>query len=303
MANYLVTGGAGFIGTHLVERLLSLKHTVTVIDNLETGQKQPCHAKTTFLKADISDDLLLEEIMPSMDACFHLAAIASVAKTQQDWIGTHKTNLTGTLKIFSAAKLKKTPVIYASSAAIYGNNASLPLSESALPSPRSIYAADKLGCEYLAKVVGLAAEIPTIGLRFFNVYGPGQCTHSPYSGVISIFTEKMLAHAAIPIFGDGIQTRDFIYIDDVVDGLLLALTQVSTTAPCYNICTGKQTSLIALHVLFETLTQQQIPLNFLPPREEDVMHSCGCPQNAAKNLGFMAKVPLQAGLEKLLKTL
>ena len=198
MALYLITGGCGFIGSHLAEDLLAQGHSVRVIDNLSTGKISNLPASRVptdceLVIGDITDKARLEQCFDGVDYCFHLAAIASVQLSNEDWAGTHQVNLTGSINVFDAARMRQVPVVYASSAAVYGDNAESPLTESAVLRPLTAYGADKLGSELHARVASFVHSVPTTGLRFFNVYGPRQDSSSPYSGVISIFAEKSIA--------------------------------------------------------------------------------------------------------------
>lgn len=303
MAKYLVTGGAGFIGSHLTKKLLNNGHQVVVLDNLSTGKKENIADNAQFIHDDILNQPLIDELIPKVDACFHLAAIASVEKCRQDWVGAHKTNITGTINILNAARQHKTPVVYASSSAIYGDNPHLPLKESEPPRPLSSYAADKLACEHHAYVASHLFGIPTCGLRFFNVYGPDQDPSSPYSGVISIFMKRAFENQSITIYGDGKQTRDFIYVADVVKSLILTLQHINTHARVFNVGTGQQQSLLELHKIIEKLTGRTIDIEFKPAREGDVKHSCANPQKAEKDLSFKSEITLEQGLKQLMNSL
>ena len=221
MALYLVTGGCGFIGSHLVEDLLNRGHRVRILDDLSTGKRSNLPAgapsrQCELITGDVIDRELVERCFEGVDHCFHLAAVASVQRSNEDWSGTHRINLTGAINIFDAARRQRVPVVYASSAAVYGDNADTPLQESAQLRPLTAYGADKLGCELHARVASLVHSVPTTGLRFFNVYGPRQCASSPYSGVISIFADRLTRAEPLVVFGDGEQTRDFIFVKDVV---------------------------------------------------------------------------------------
>lgn len=303
MAKYLVTGGAGFIGSHLTNTLLHEGHQVIVIDNLSTGKKENIANGVQFYQDDILNESLINKLVPQVDACFHLAAIASVEKCRQDWIGAHKTNLTGTINILNAARQNKTPVVYASSSAVYGDNINLPLKESEPPRPLSSYAADKLACEHHAFVASQLFNIPTSGLRFFNVYGPKQDPSSPYSGVISILMKRALEKSTMTIFGNGEQTRDFIYVADVVKALILALKHINTNACVYNVGTGTQQSLLALHHIVENLVAHKIDIEFKPARKGDVKHSCADPKKAYEGLDFKSNIALDKGLVLLMNSL
>ncbi len=185
------------------------------------GAAATCRAAATLIEGDVADPAIVAQATAGVDGCFHLAAIASVEKGVTDWLGTHRANLTGTITVFDAIRRhgSEIPVVYASSAAVYGDAATIPIAETEPRTPLSAYGADKYGCELHARVASHVHGIPTIGLRFFNVYGPRQDPKSPYSGVISIFCERIAAGLPIKIYGDGQQTRDFIYVADVVQAL------------------------------------------------------------------------------------
>src|SRR5580658_5449763 len=211
---YLVTGGAGFIGSHLCDALVADGHAVRVLDDLSTGKRANLPAGAELIEGDIADPAAVRQAVAGVDACFHLAAIASVARGVDDWLGTHRANLTGTITLFDELRRqpRPVPVVYASSAAIYGDCADLPIKESATKHPLSAYGADKYGCELHARVASHVHGVPTVGLRFFNVYGPRQDPRSPYSGVISIFCERLAAGRSVTVDGDGLQSRDFVYV-------------------------------------------------------------------------------------------
>ena len=183
MATYLVTGGCGFIGSHLCSALRSAGHGVRVLDDLSTGTEANLAPGADLVRGDVADAGAVREAMEGAAGCFHLAAIASVERGTRDWLGTHRANLSGTVAVFeAAARLGRIPVVYASSAAVYGDCAALPLKEDAPTRPLSAYGADKLGCEQHARVAGVVHGIPTLGLRFFNVFGPRQDPLSPLFG-------------------------------------------------------------------------------------------------------------------------
>jgi len=302
MASYLVTGGAGFIGSHLVERLCKEKHNVIVIDNLSNGKKENLPDEVIFYQDDINNAVLINQLISQVDVCFHLAAIVSVQKCQAHWVESHQTNLTGTIVILNAARKHKTPIIYASSSAVYGDNPNLPLKETEVPMPLSSYAADKYGCELHAKIASELFGVPTIGLRFFNVYGPRQDPNSPYSGVISIFMKEVTENLPLTFYGDGTQSRDFIYVDDIIEGMILALNKCDTSAKILNLCTGKKTTLLELHQIIEVIKQESIKIDFEPKRLGDIKYSYGSTLNAEKALNFKAKITLEAGMKRLFKS-
>ncbi len=220
---YLVTGGAGFIGSHVCDALLARGARVRVLDDLSTGRRENVPAGAELLVGDAADPAVVRDATAGISGCFHLAAIASVARGVEDWLGTHRANLTATITILDALRGRDVPVVYASSAAVYGDCPVRPIDEAAPLRPLSAYGADKLGCELHARVATHVHRVPTAGLRFFNVYGPRQDPRSPYSGVISIFCERVRSGRAVQIHGDGGQTRDFVFVADVVAALLAAM--------------------------------------------------------------------------------
>ncbi|QRM28271.1 NAD-dependent epimerase/dehydratase family protein [Microvirga sp. VF16] len=300
MSSYLVTGGCGFIGSHLVETLLADGHSVRVLDNFSTGKRSNCPAEVEIIEGDVADAALVADAMRRADGCFHLAAVASVELGNQDWLGTHRANLSGTIAVFNAARQGKSgrpiPVVYASSAAVYGNNPNVPLQEHATKAPRSAYGADKLGCEQHALVAGIVHGVPTCGLRFFNVYGPRQDPNSPYSGVISIFCKRLKTGEPITIFGDGSQTRDFVYVSDIARALIAGMEHASIDGNVYNVCTGRPTTIVDLAgKIAECLGVDARP-DFALPRKGEIRESVGDPIKASLGIGFSASVDLKLGL-------
>jgi UDP-glucose 4-epimerase len=297
MALFLVTGGAGFIGSHLADRLLALGHRVRVIDNLISGKRHNLPREAEFVEADIRDPAGLERAFRGVDGCFHLAAIASVQRSVEAPRETGDVNLMGTVAVFDAACRAGVPVVYASSAAIYGANDDLPLAEDALPQPLSPYAADKLSNELYARALGAARTWPSFGLRFFNVYGPRQDPHSPYSGVVSIFLQRAVAGRDLIVYGDGAQSRDFIHVQDVTRFLVAAMEKADPSAPVANVCTGRSTSVTELATLLVERYGGRIVHE--PARPGDVRRSLGSPERAAERLGVRAEIPFRDGLATL----
>jgi UDP-glucose 4-epimerase len=302
MAIYLVTGGAGFIGSHLCDALVGRGDTVRVLDDLSTGSRANLPVGTMLIEADVADPDAMRAALDGVDGAFHLAAIASVQRGVSDWLGTHRANLTGTITLFDSVRGRGTPVpvVYASSAAVYGDCPTVPIPEDAERRPLSAYGADKYACELQARVAGHVHGIAATGLRFFNVYGPRQDPHSPYSGVISIFCERLVRGAPIDIFGDGGQTRDFIYVADVVAALLGAMRHPSTDAPAFNVCTGTPTSVLDLALTIADLTGTAPDIRHLPPRAGDIRDSTGVPDRARAAFGLGTPVPLREGLRNVL---
>jgi UDP-glucose 4-epimerase len=300
MANYLVTGGCGFIGSHLIDSLVKDGHTVRILDNLSTGKRENIQHECEVIVGDVGDSELVALSMKGMDGCFHLAAIASVQQSNENWIGTHKTNLTGTINVLDAARHKKIPVVYASSAAVYGDNADMPLKEHAELRPLTAYGADKLGSELHARVASLVHGVPTVGLRFFNVYGPRQNPSSPYSGVISIFIKRLIENRSIVIFGDGEQTRDFVYVGDVARTLRSAMLNVGNVPAVFNVCTGNSVSINKLVKVILSINGLMVPVVYKKTRKGDIRVSIGDPTRTKLVLGISAKLTLVDGLRNLI---
>jgi UDP-glucose 4-epimerase len=305
MPLYLVTGGAGFIGSHLVDALLARGDSVRVLDDLSTGRRENLPSAAELIVGDVADAAAVAVAMKDVDGCFHLAAIASVQLGNSDWLGTHRANLTGAITIFDAARRAKpdrtVPVVYASSAAVYGDSTELPLAETAATRPLSAYGADKLGCELHGRVASLVHGVRTVGCRFFNVYGPRQDPGSPYSGVISIFFKRIGTGQGITVFGDGGQTRDFIYVADVVRALLSAMSQAPLSQErgepsVFNVCTGRTTTLLELAAAVGRVFGRTPDIAFAPGRVGDIRASLGNPGAARAALGFEANILLEDGL-------
>jgi UDP-glucose 4-epimerase len=301
---YLVTGGCGFIGSHLVDALSADGHVVRILDNLSTGTLIYKPPAVEFIGGNITEPEIVADAMDGMDGCFHLAAVASVERGNLDWVGSHRTNITGTVTIFDTARRADSPipVVYASSAAVYGENSDT-LSEEATPRPVSAYGADKLGCELHGFVANRVHGVPNCGLRFFNVYGLRQDPRSPYSGVITIFSNRLKEGRDVTINGDGYHTRDFIYVGDVVNALRAAMKYCSANGnmnDVFNVCTGVETNIINLAEKIAMLLRQRPVIHYGPPRPEDPRRSIGCPDKAHSVLGFRASTTLMSGLERTL---
>jgi UDP-glucose 4-epimerase len=300
MKPYLVTGGCGFIGSHLVDALIAAGQRVRVLDDLSTGTRDHLPAEVDLIIADVSDARAVAAATTGVAGCFHLAAIASVERCNQDWPGTHRVNLGGQINILDAARLQGFPVVYASSAAVYGDQPVLPLRETAVARPWTAYGADKLGCEQHARAGAIVHGLRSAGLRFFNVYGPRQQLGSPYSGVISIFADRIARGAPITIHGDGTQSRDFIFVADVVTALLAAMRHLereqAPTAEIVNICTGNAVTIRELCTLLMESAGRSTSFNHVPVRKGDIRHSLGDPTHAAERLSFRAQALFADGL-------
>jgi len=308
MARYLVTGGAGFVGSHLVAALHDEDHTVRVLDDLSTGRRVNLPPQIELIVADVTDPTAVAAAFDGIDGCFHLAAIASVERSHRGWVRTHQVNLTGTINVFDKAarqaqRRRVVPVVYASSAAIYGECRTIPIGEDSPANPLSAYGADKLACEFHARIAGAVHGVPTAGLRFFNLYGPRQDPNSPYSGVISIFADRLLRGEPVEIFGDGEQIRDFTYVGDAVAALRRALSAASTAAPVCNVCTGHGTSVHGLAEMIAGLCGARLVTQRRPARSGEIRNSIGDPRRAAEQLGIKAETALAHGLATTLDAL
>lgn len=303
---YLVTGGAGFIGSHLCEALILEGHEVIVLDDLSTGKRQNLPRGAVLHEGCITDYKLIRQLMTVVDGVFHLAAIASVTRSLEEWPQTHLINQSGAVEVMNAAARNGVPVVYASSAAVYGECDTLPLTEDVSTEPLSPYGLDKLACEWQAKIGARIKGLRSVGLRFFNVFGPRQDPKSPYSGVISIFADKLKLRQSLSVFGDGEQTRDFIYVGDVARALMLSMQRLMQESELWlvcNVCTGKRISVNELARQLCEAGDMEAMTERLPKREGDILHSCGNPEKAKRELNFEAEVSLKDGLIALWKSI
>jgi UDP-glucose 4-epimerase len=305
VTTFLVTGGAGFIGSHLCEALIARGDQVRVLDDLSAGRRENLPPGVELIDGDAADAATVRNAVEGVEGCFHLAAIVAVERGATDWLGTHRANLTSAVTLFDAISRlpRKIPVVYASSAAVYGDAETIPIVEATERRPLSAYGADKYACELHARVASHVHTIPTVGLRFFNVYGPRQDPSSPYSGVISIFCEQLRRGAPIDVFGDGGQTRDFIFVSDVVTALLAAMRQSATGASVFNVCTGIPTSVLDLAATIAELAGVRVVARHKPPRAGEIRHSAGSPVLSRNTLSLPAPVPLRSGLAQVLSWL
>ncbi len=305
MSHYLITGGAGFIGSHLADALLAAGHQVTIIDNLSTGTRANLPANAAFIEGDCGNPSLIAPLVHTVDGVFHLAAIASVQRSQEDWLATSRTNSLAAIALLEAIARRDSviPFVYASSAAVYGNPDVPLVSEDTPTRPLTPYGADKCACELHAGAARHVFGIPTLGMRFFNVYGPRQDPHSPYSGVISIFMDRLRHGAPIAIYGDGEQTRDFIYVGDVVTHLLAAMAllhQRTPDQPVLNVCSGHSVSINTLVATMVALLGSSSSVLHQDARAGDIRHSLGNPSQASGLLQQRANVSLSEGLQMLM---
>ena len=296
----LVTGGAGFIGSHIVDALVSDGCQVTVLDNLSTGSDLNLVAvmdQITFYKGDIRDRQMLERAAQDCDAIFHLAAVVSVAQTIEDPVESASINEMGTLYVLETARKKNIRrVIFSSSCAVYGDTPRLPKKESMPLNPCSPYAVQKRTAEHYMRLGYELYGLETISLRYFNVYGPRQDPSSPYSGVISIFMNKAVGNRSPVIYGDGSQSRDFIYVTDIVTANLLAARSASTSGEIVNIGTGSSVQINQLWDMICTLAGSTIKPRHQPARPGDIYASVASAGRAEKLLGFKIEYPFEQGL-------
>ncbi len=302
MPIFVVTGGAGFIGSHLTDALLAQGHAVRVIDDLSTGHRRNLDPRATLTQADICDAAALAHVLEGAAGCYHLAAIASVARANEDWAGTHRVNLTGTIAVLDACRNAGLPVVYASSAATYGNVGDAVAHEGLPCAPQTAYGADKYGSELHAGVGWGVHGVPSFGLRFFNVYGPRQDPASPYSGVISIFADRIASGRGVSVHGDGGQTRDFVYVADVVAHLLAAMAHLAAQPGTYvcNVCTERETSILQLAATLADICGAKPEVTHGAARAGDIRRSVGSAARARAVLGLVAGTKLADGLARTL---
>lgn len=302
MTKYLVTGGAGFIGSHLVHRLAGEAEQVRVLDNLSTGKRanlEPVADRVEFVEADLCDEEAVRTAVEGVDIVFHQAALASVPRSLKDPLATNAACVTGTALLLTAAKdagVKR--VIYAASSSAYGDQPFASKRETDLPAPLSPYAAAKLAGELYCQAFHASFGLETVAIRYFNVFGPRQDPQSEYAAVIPKFITAMLAGERPTIFGDGRQSRDFTYIENVVAGNLLAAQAENVAGRTFNVACGTQYSLLDLVDALNRLLDTKIEPVFEPPRAGDVYESLADISSARSVLGYHPQVDFETGLEK-----
>jgi nucleoside-diphosphate-sugar epimerase len=297
----LVTGGAGFIGSHLVETLVAAGCRVSVLDNLSSGKQANLGALVhpiRFIHGDIRDPAAVEEAVAGCEAIFHLAAVVSVPKTSKDPLGSSAVNETGSLQVLEAARaVKARRLVFASSSAVYGDEPTLPKREDMPTRPLTPYAVQKLTVEHYLRVYQSLYGLETASLRFFNVFGPRQDPSSPYSGVISIFMTQALKDGSPVIYGDGRQTRDFVFVGDVVQALISAATSSSAAGKVFNVGTGKSVTINALWEMIAALSGCSATPVHGASRPGDVPRSEAAIDRARADLGFSPRVSFEQGLK------
>jgi UDP-glucose 4-epimerase len=302
---YVITGGAGFIGSHIAEVLWKRGDEVVILDNFTTGKKEnlrPLLESDTVscIEGSVTNPDLVKRCAEGADGIFHLAAIASVQQSLLNPAASHEVNVTGTLNVLLAARecgVRK--VVFASSAAVYGDGPQLPKQEEMAPSPISPYAATKLAGEHYCRAFSAAFHLPTVILRYFNVYGPRQDPNSEYAAVIPRFINRILNNQSPMIFGDGEQTRDFVYIGDVVQANMLSME--NSVEGVFNIAYGEKISLNALVATLKDLTGTVPEPVYQPRKNGDILYSVADIQSARTVLGYTPEYPVKRGLQETLQ--
>lgn len=298
--NVLVTGGAGFIGSHIVRGLLERGDRVRVLDNFSTGKRGSLDGlDVEIVEADLRDASRLTEACRGVETVFHQAAFVSVPQSMQEPLDCFDVNVTGTASLLEAARkhgVKR--VVFASSAAVYGDSDAYPLSEETPLRPLSPYAASKRVDEIYGQLYTASFGVEVVGLRYFNVYGPRQRPDSQYAAAVPIFIRRLLDNKPVTIFGDGGQTRDLIFVGDVVRANFVAAAHPSAPGGVFNICTGNETRILDLVEILQDLFPSAPAPEFAAPRAGDIYRSIGSPQKAAETIGFRAEVSLTDGLMK-----
>lgn len=299
---FLLTGGAGFIGSHIVKRLVGEGAVVRVVDNLSTGQVarlENLRCSIEYVEADLADNLVSDEVVKDVDYVLHQAAIPSVQRSVRDPIGTNRANVTATLNLLeSCRKAKVRRFVYAASSSAYGDTEVLPKSEEMPPNPLSPYALQKLAGEHYCKLYYSLYGLETVCLRYFNVFGPGQDPHSEYSAVIPKFISKLLINELITVYGDGEQSRDFTYVENVVDANLLALQATKACGKVLNVGCGERITLNTLIQLLEEIVGVKAKVSYSASKPGDVRHSLADINLARRLLEYEPKVMVKEGLRR-----
>ena len=299
---YLVTGGAGFIGSHIVEALVSRGERVRVLDNLSTGKEAhlaPYRQSIDFVKGDIRNEQVCHEAMRGVRYVLHQAALRSVPRSVDDPLSTDDVNVHGSLVVLQAARTAGvTRLVYASSSSVYGDNPDLPKVETMATMPRSPYAVSKLTAELYCRVYTHTYNLSTVSLRYFNVYGPRQDPKSEYAAVIPAFIDSLRHGRAATIYGDGDQSRDFTFIDDCVQANLLACTAPGIDGEVFNVAYGEKTTINDIYGKISCLLGCDLPARYDPARTGDVRHTLAELAAARSRFGYQPNTDITSGLEK-----
>ncbi len=302
MRTFLVTGGAGFIGSHIVEALVRRGDRVRVLDNLCTGHRENLAAfgkDVEFIEGDVSDPTVTAEAVKGVDCVFHEAALASVPRSVERPMNTHQACVTGTLNLLDQSRRAGVRrVVYAASSSAYGDQPYSSKRENDLPAPRSPYAAAKLAGELYCQAFFHTYGLETVCIRYFNVFGPRQDPNSPYSAVIPLFITAMLSGRRPLIYGDGHQSRDFTFVENVVRGNLLAADAEGVAGLMFNVATGRSVTLLNLLAALNKSLGMNVEPEFKPPRVGDVRESLADITRAGRLLGYEPVVTLQEGLDR-----
>jgi UDP-glucose 4-epimerase len=299
----LVTGGAGFIGSHVVEFLVRGGHEVVVVDNLESGHLQNLASVKDQIAIETLDlgDWLQRQSHCNFDSVVHLAAVPSVQKSIESPVATHRSNYELSLLICEFMKGSNAHLVFASSAATYGKEDSVPISELAKTSPISLYGADKLASEYAFGVYQEIYGLNSYAFRFFNIYGPRQDPSSPYSGVLSIFINRVSSDSPITVYGDGNQTRDFVHVTDVAKVIGFAVENRPSGNLVMNLATGREVSLNEVLGILKSKSGKEVATSYTEARAGDIVRSCGNPSRLLELLGAnWSPTPIEDGLSDLL---
>ena len=305
MSRYLVTGGAGFIGSHIVEALLRRGDTVRVLDDFSTGRRanlEPFAGDVEIIEGDIRDTGTVARAVKDVDYVLHQAALASVPRSIDDPVSTNAVNVDGTLNLLHAsAQAGVARFVYASSSSVYGDSDELPKVETMPSNPLSPYAVSKLAGEWYCRVFGDVYKLPTVSLRYFNIFGPRQDPDSPYAAVIPIFLKGLTSKTSPTIFGDGEQSRDFTFVENAVNANLLACDADTTGGRVYNVACGDRFTLNLLYKKLTDILSVELEAHYGPPRTGDVKHSQASIEAISADLGYKPTVSFEDGLERTVR--
>jgi UDP-glucose 4-epimerase len=305
MSTYVVTGGAGFIGSHIAEALLRQNQTVRIVDNFSTGKSDNIASfqkDVEVFTLDIADGTGLKDAFRGADYVIHEAAIPSVPKSMLDPVSSNRANVDGTLNVLVAARdagVKR--LVYASSSSLYGDSPTLPKHEEMTPNPMSPYGAQKLFAEIYCKVFWKAYQFETVALRYFNVFGPKQDPTSQYSGVLAKFIPAVIQNRQPTIYGDGTQSRDFTYVANIVDANLLACTAPGIAGEAFNVACGDRITVNSMLAQINKIEGKNVAAIFAPVRSGDILHSQADVTKARSMMGYHPKTTFEEGLRRTIE--